>query len=451
MKTTQSSLSQRLLSLLNEPIGLLGFGVEGQSTGRFLQQHGFGNITVFDKKKSSVLPDGMHYVGGDDYLSRLPTNGTLFRSAGIREDLPEIALFKSQGGIVTSQIELFLKLFPPDHIIGITGTLGKGTCCSLLHHICKEAGIPSLLGGNIGTAALDLAEKMTPDTYAILELSSFQLSSLKQSPGYAAVLKTTCEHLDWHLSQAEYWDCKANIVRFQKPEDVTVYYDDTEGSRWIAAHSGGQAISYGTKGDILVDHKLKWKNLSLSFEELAMPGRFNLQNAAAASCLAVHIGVPFSLIKKAITTFKGLEHRLEYVRTFRHISFYNDSYATRPDATIGALRSFSQEPIGLILGGSEKYADFSELAAVICQNPYIRAIALIGESGRRILIEIEKDLPSGAKSIQILPSLEDAITYLLNHIKSGIILLSPACASFGLFANYKERGKIFKHLVSLIK
>jgi UDP-N-acetylmuramoylalanine--D-glutamate ligase len=443
------SSAKEISAILKEPIGILGYGIEGQSTCRFLLENGFAGLVVFDQKDPGPLPSGVIYAGETDYLSKLNRVNFLFRSAGIRPDKKEILDFTERGGTLSSQVELLFKLVSRDKIIGVTGTLGKGTCCSLLHKMLIEGGEKVVLGGNVGTAVLDLVKSIEPGTWIILELSSFQLSTLSDSPGFAIVLRTTSEHMDWHVSQQEYWDHKANLVRFQQKGDRTVYCEDSQGSQWIAGHSDGQVLGYGADSTVKVtENEWRWKDLGLTMDGHSLLGSFNLGNVAAAAVTARNIGVSKEAVLSAASSFKGLEHRLEYVGARDGLKFFNDSYATRPEATIGALKAFAQEQVGLIMGGSEKHSEFARLSATIAGRSNIRAIALIGDTATRLERELESVSLSQKTELKICGTLEEALGFLLQRIQKGIILLSPACASFGLFADYKDRGNKFKQLVN---
>ncbi len=438
---------------LLEPIGILGFGVEGESTCRYLLQQGYRRIVVLDCKQPQELPSSVEYAGEDDYLARLPQMRTVFRSAGVRPDLPELIAFRARGGIVTSQVEHYLGKTARENIFGVTGTLGKGTACTLLASMFAAANIPFRLGGNIGIPVLDLLPPKTGEKI-ILELSSFQLSTTQMSPAYAAVLRTTVEHLDWHTTREEYWKHKSNLVRFQKPGDGLVYCADAEGSRNIAGKSPAHPIAYGRDQAIDVGpDKITWREsgLEIQLADIRIKGAFNLENVAAAGTLAQMAGAPLQAVVQGAGNFTGLEHRLEFVREWKGRAFYNDSYATRPEATQGAVEAFAAEltgkgeGLGLILGGSDKKADFSEMARLLVRAPHLRAVALIGETAAPLESEL---LRSGFPGhLRRLPGLEEALGYLLSEIENGVILLSPACASFGLFANYKDRGMRFKKLV----
>ncbi|MEO6094706.1 MAG: UDP-N-acetylmuramoyl-L-alanine--D-glutamate ligase [Fibrobacteria bacterium] len=448
---------------IREPIGVVGYGVEGMSTCAYLLGRGFSDITVFDRNPPKNLDARARYagtggvgMGGSAYLSGprgLSAMRTVFRSAGVRPDLPEIAAFAAAGGTLTSQVGLAFALAGRDRIIGITGTVGKGTCCSLLADMLAEAGIRAKLGGNIGVPALELAADLAPGEKLILELSSFQLSSLSQSPAYAAVLRTTTEHLDWHPDRAEYWLHKSRLVANQQPGDFLAYCADAEGSIWIAERSPARKAAFGAGAEIRIDGKeISWskRGFKIPLAATRLKGAFNLENIAAAGALALELGAEPRDVVAAAMAFKGLEHRLEFVRDHEGVAYYNDSYATRPEATIGAVKALQDAPLGLILGGSEKHADFAELAGILAAAEQLQAIALIGQTANRLradLAEAGIGKPAGDPEIRKCASLEEAVAFLRGRVARGAIALSPACASFGMFENYQERGKAFKRLI----
>lgn len=456
--------------VLQEPIGVLGYGVEGQSTCRFLLERGFRDIVVFDRTAPKDPDPRLRHAAigpGGNYLEGLPAMKTVFRSAGVRPDLPELEAFLARGGTLTSQVGLAFHLAGRERIIGVTGTVGKGTCCSILLDMLLASGIKARLGGNIGVPALDLAASLAADELLILELSSFQLSALPVSPRMAIVLRTTSEHLDWHVSQEEYWRHKANLVAHQQPGDLLVYCADAPGSAWMAALGDARKIAYGRSAEIRLDaESLAWvtRKFTLGLAETRLKGAFNLENLAPAAAVALELGADPARVKAAAAGFRGLEHRLEFVREHGGISYYNDSYATRPEATLGAVEALKDGPLGLILGGSEKHADFRELAAAIAASGHVKAIALIGQTADRLEAELLRAGvggrggagSAGAGGMRIFPSLEAAVGFLVEAVGKAApdaaggtpsIVLSPACASFGMFENYKERGKAFKRLV----
>jgi UDP-N-acetylmuramoylalanine--D-glutamate ligase len=453
---------------IREPIGVVGYGVEGRSTCAWLLARGFRDITVFDRKAPEGLDDRVHYAApapGGSYLAGLGNMRTVFRSAGVRADQGELAAFAAAGGTLTSQVGLAFALAGRDRIIGVTGTVGKGTCCSILHAMLTEAGIPVRLGGNIGVPALDLTEGLGEGEWLLLELSSFQLSALPVSPKVAVVLRTTSEHLDWHPTRDEYWLHKGNLAKNQGPGDLLVHCADAPGSAFIAGLGGARRISYGPGAEdrevgaedrevgaaqdiVIAGGRLEWvtRGFTLSLAETRLKGAFNLENLAAAAAVALELGADPDKVKAAAARFEGLEHRLEFVREHRGIAWYNDSYATRPEASIGAVKALADAPLGLVLGGSEKHADFSELAAAVAAAPQVKAVALIGQTADRLRTDL---LAAGVAPALLRPcaTLEEAVQFLAESVGRGAVALSPACASFGLFENYKERGKAFKRLV----
>ena len=433
-----------------EPIAILGYGLEGKSTLQHLLRWGYKDIRILDRTAPKESPPGISVQFGEDYLVGLKTVATAIRSPGVRPFQPEIMEFQARGGILSSQAETVFSLRGTERIVGVTGTLGKGTCCSLLSAMLTQAGLAHQLAGNIGVPPLDTLESLRSEEWLVLELSSFQLSTLGQSPGMAIVLKTTSEHLDWHASQQEYWDHKGHLTRYQQPSQVCVYFEDSPGSAFIGGLGKGRKIPFGERAEIRIsESSIHWPqaSLHLDLQDTQLFGAFNLQNLAAAATAALEMGASAENIREAARHFSPLEHRLEFVGTFNGVSFFNDSYATRPDATLGVIRALRGQTTGLILGGSEKYADFHELALGLQQETHVHALALIGQTAQRLESELSACGVLQNRPYRLCLSLEEALEFLRSQIKTGAILLSPACASFGLFANYKDRGYAFKRLV----
>lgn len=484
---------KKLANLLKGKVGILGYGIEGKSTLRFLQKFGISNLIVFDKKEQEAI-DGVEFCCGEKYLSHLNQCDIVIRSAGISPLKKEILSYVRYGGKTSSQVELFFDLWKGD-IVGVTGTLGKGSCVSMIEHILNKAGVPAFAAGNIGIPVLELIEnyycKGSADVWPILELSSFQLMNLKRSPTIAVALKSTSEHLDWHKDIEEYIEAKANLSRFQNSNDLCVYYGDVRGSRHISNCSMARKSVITHNQNFLEDiccvskygHLILLKDLllevwdikkgqklaELSIDDCAVNGDFQLENIGAAICVALEIGVSVENAISHVKSFIGLEYRMEKVEELSLINsnskkvklnFINDSYATRPDATIAAIKSL-QNPSSLILGGSEKYADFSELMQTIEESQQLEVIAIIGNTAQRLKKDIKESKFSG--EYKIFDTLDEAFVYCVEYILSKnvedelcdnakrSILLSPACASFGLFANYKERAKSFNRLVANFK
>lgn len=432
-------------------VGILGFGVEGQSTLRFLVREGATKIVVMDKNPVTLpeLPASVSVkvVSGENYLDGLSECKIVVRSAGIYPMSPELFKFQREGGELTSQAEIFFEAVEESSIIGVTGTLGKGSTVSMIRHILNHAGEPCVIGGNFGVPMLDLLADADQDRINILELSSFQLMTLSTSPHVGVVLKVSSEHLDWHKTVEEYRDAKANLVRYQKRGDVCVFFQDAEPTKNIANQSQGQKFAFGHyKGaTVWIDGEtLRLGNAELRLSDCKTRGVYQLENMAAATLATLAEGVDINTIFEALKTYETLPLRMEFRGEIAGIEFYNDSYATRPDATMAAVKSMKR-PFSLILGGSEKNADFAEMFGVIAGLENLKSIAFIGATAVRMKTAAEEakvNVP-----MEIFPGLEAAFDRCTEIGNGGAVLMSPACASFGLFKNYKVRGEVFNKLV----
>lgn len=432
-------------------VGILGFGVEGQSTLRFLLREGATKIVVMDKN-SVELPEipasvTVKVVSGENYLDGLSECSVVVRSAGIYPMSQELLKFQMDGGVLTSQAEIFFEQVEEASIIGVTGTLGKGSTVSMIRHILNVAGEPCVIGGNFGVPMLDLLADANQDRINILELSSFQLMTLSTSPHVGVVLKVSSEHLDWHKTVEEYRDAKANLVRYQKRNDICVFFQDAEPTKNIAANSSGQKFSFGHyKGaSVWIDGEtLRLGDAELRLSDCKTRGVYQLENMAAATLATLAVGIDVNTIFEALKTYETLPLRMEFRGEIAGIEFYNDSYATRPDATMAAVKSMKR-PFSLILGGSEKNADFAEMFDVIAALENLKCIQFIGATAERMKTAAEAS--SVKVPMEIFPTLEAAFERAVQIGRGGTVLMSPACASFGLFKNYKVRGEVFNKLV----
>ena len=444
-------------SNLVAPVGVLGFGVEGQSTFNYLIRSGIKDIVVMDKNPVNLpdVPAGVNVktFSGDNYMDGLKDCVTVVRSAGVYPMSQDLFKFQMNGGLMTSQIQLFLDQTNSKKTIGVTGTLGKGSTVSMISHILTKCGVNNEIGGNFGVPALDLLETETPDRVSILELSSFQLMTLSVSPDVGVVLRVSTEHLDWHKTVEEYRDAKANLVRWQKRNGTCVYLKEAEPTVKIAGESPAAtkyAVSYanGTgNGDAVIDGAtLAIDGEKLFLSDCKVRGIYQLENMAAATLAVKAIGIKVADAFEALKSYETLPFRMEFKGEKNGIEFYNDSYATRPDATIAATASMKR-PFALILGGSEKNADFTELSQILVKDrPNLKRVALIGATAERML---ESLMQAGLQvPAKIFPTLEEAFADSLAIGEGGTVIMSPACASFGLFKNYKVRGQVFDKLVN---
>ncbi len=446
-------------------IAVVGTGVEGISSARFLKSVG-GLVTLLDQKTERELDPEIvlqakaleiPIIWKEDFLKEINRFEIIVRTPGIRPDVPEFLAAKEKGVQVTSNTKIFFDLCPCP-IIGVTGTKGKGTTSTLIYQILKRAGKNAFLGGNIGTPALDLLNNLTQNDIVVLELSSFQLFDLEKSPHIAAILMVTCEHLDWHKDSEEYKNAKFNIMKYQNPGNFAVINVDYPVSKEFLNLGQAKKIQVSTKDElnsgVFLANEGIYRRIGVAAErvmpvaDVGLIGKHNLENVVAAVGVATALNINVMQISQAIKEFKGLEHRLEFVREVSGVKYYNDSFSTTPETAIAALKSFT-EPEILILGGSDKGSDYSELGKEIVNSPNIKAIILIGQMGPKIKESIKKagefkgEFKEGAKDMAEIISLAKEIA------KEGdVVLLSPACASFGMFKNYKQRGLSFKEAVN---
>lgn len=435
---------------LISPVGILGFGVEGKSTFNYLVRKGIREIIVMDKNPVE-LPEAPAEVkvkvfSGENYLDGLKDSVTVVRSAGVYPLQNELFRFQSNGGALTSQIEIFLNETKSRSVIGVTGTLGKGSTVSMIRHALTACKIPCVIGGNFGVPALDLLKDDSPDRVSILELSSFQLMTLSVSPHIGVVLRVSTEHLDWHRSVEEYRDAKANLVRWQRRNDYCIYMKEAAPSVVISRESGAQKLCFGkTDADAVFSKDfLSIDGYTLKLSDCKVRGSYQLENMAAALLAVKALGADVPCALQSLKSYESLPFRMEFKGEKNGVEFYNDSYATRPDATMAAVKSMKR-PFALILGGSEKNADFSELSQLLAGISNLKRIELIGATAERMKDSLQKN---GVEvPMQIFPDLDKAFADACSLGSGSSVLLSPACASFGLFKNYKVRGECFDALV----
>lgn len=343
-------------------------------------------------------------------------------------------------------------------VAGVTGTFGKGTVTTILSRMLDASGVLHAVGGNIGVAMLDLLRRDDLPGTAVLELSSFQLSDLGPLPGLppeafsprvGVVGRVTIEHLDWHRDQVEYWEAKARLCEEQTESDHAVFLLDDPGSVFVGMagssfhHGIGPGGAFAPGPDDLRDAEGR---VVLARSDMRVPGAFQIQNVSLALQASLLLGGDLDASLRAAREFDGLPHRLQFVGEKDGVRFYNDSYATRPEATLAAVEALSDRPIALVLGGSDKGIDFAELANGLRATPSLAYVALIGATAGRLREALERD---GAAPFRIEdhPHLPEAFAACREAVRGGgSVLLSPACASFGLFRNYKARGEAFTAL-----
>jgi len=462
-----------------------------------------------DGKLVNILKNSnFEFELGHEHLDNLEKFDIIFRSPGIPYLNEKIQQARAAGAIISSQVKLFYDLCPCP-IIGVTGTKGKGTTSSLIYEMlkkpqtynsklknysdchCEESATRQsnsnetmkpldyardrqlnnvYLAGNIGEPAIALIDKLSKEDIVVLELSSFQLQDMEKSPHIAVVLNISVDHLDYHKDELEYKESKKSIVKYQTKNDYAVINQDYLTSYQFSADtvarvyyfSGKESVDQGAflrklqisndklqNSDDVYEVVLKMgdgEEVVCRSDEIKLIGKHNLENIAAASVAARLAGADTKSIAEAAKSFVGLPHRLDYLKEVNGVKFYDDSYATSPEPTMVAIDSFDK-PIHLILGGSSKGADFTRLAEKITRSK-IKSVSLIGDEKDKI----EKSLTEAKYSGKIIRSegnFKQIIKEVLESAKRGeIALLSPACASFGLFKNYKDRGEKFSKAVN---
>lgn len=450
--------------LKGKNIVLIGLGTEGISTAKYLlkNQISFSILDENDGLKipEEILPGVKETHLGANYLVTLNKFEVIFRSPGIRISLPLLQQALKNGQLITSQTKFFFENCPAS-IIGVTGTKGKGTTSALIYEILKKAGKTVFLGGNIGAPMLDFLDETKPADWVVLELSSFQLVDLHLSPKVAVVLMTTVDHLDYHLTEGAYWQAKSSIVSHQTATDFAVLNHESNVAMSFAHKTNGKLIyfsknkkvspgAYVQEGKIMTDIQGEILTL-MKVEEVSLLGEHNLDNVCAAVTVGKILGIDNPVIKMVVMGFKGLPHRLEFCGEVDGVKFFDDSASTNPETAIAAIKSFTKPEV-FILGGSSKGADFSKLGQEIAFNSNVVGIILIGEEGPKIAQAIKSN---GTFTGFILTSLKDLNEAVRRAKKltphGGVVVLSPACASFDMFKNYAQRGEEFKSLVKLLE
>lgn len=460
----------------DKKIAVIGIGIEGVSSAEYLVGKG-AKVSVLDKKEEEKIDkESLRKVKrlkaklilGEKYLKDLDTYDIILRSPGVKMDIAEIKEVLRSGAKITSQTKIFFDLCP-GKIIGVTGTKGKGTTSSLIYEMLKIQEIDAYLGGNIGLPPFEFLDKLNEQSVVVLELSSFQLQDLKKSPNIAVMLMVTSEHLDYHKDVFEYVDAKRNILKFQKPEDFAILNKDYIPTRESDIHTDASIFEvsrleevkegcYVNDGKIIIRVKedsslfglnATYKTINIvSTKDIFLPGQHNLENVCAAVMAAYLCGVSKANISTVLKSFKGLEHRLELVGEVKGVRYYDDSFSTTPETAIAAIKAFDNPEI-LILGGSTKKSDFKELGETINKATNIKAIIGIGEEWLRIKFLVPEPK---FQVIEDCKNMKEIVKSASKIAEEGdVVLLTPACASFDMFKNYKQRGELFKEEVMKLK
>jgi UDP-N-acetylmuramoylalanine--D-glutamate ligase len=445
-----------MMELNNKRVLVVGLGKSGVASALFLKAHG-ARVTVSDTKSGdelrneipTLLDHGITVETGGHGERTFRGQDLIVVSPGVPVDAPPLAQARALGESVIGEIELAAQ-YLPGPIVAITGSNGKTTTTTLTGEILTAGGLPTLVGGNIGTPAISLAGRARPETVIVLEVSSFQLETIKTfRPKIAVVLNVTPDHLDRHKTLEAYVDAKARIFENQTAEDFAVLNADDPTCVTMAGRTRAQVFWFSRQKDVAQGAWVRDGNILfrdgtqqrevMQVSEIPLKGAHNLENVLAAACAGVLMGCEPEKIRQAVRDFKAVEHRLEFVATIRGVDYYNDSKATNVDATIKALESFPAN-IHLILGGKDKGSDYTVLNELLRQR--VKRVYTIGAAAAKIESQI--------KSVEIVhaETLESALRKANAIAEVGdVVLLAPACASFDQFKSYEHRGRVFKEIV----
>lgn len=435
---------------------VVGLGKSGVASALFLKKHG-ARVTVSDTKSGDdlrkeipvLLDNGITVETGGHGERTFREQDLIVVSPGVPVDAPPLVQSRARGEAVIGEVELAAQ-FLRGPIVGITGSNGKTTTATLVGEIMTTAGFPTLVGGNIGTPAISLAEKSTPQTVIVLEISSFQLETIRSfRPKVAVVLNVTPDHLDRHRTFEIYANAKARIFENQNGSDFAVLNLDDPTCVEMRRSLKAQVFWFSRQKEVergawVRDERIVFRDDHgqkeiLALSDIPLKGAHNLENVLAAVCAAALMGCAPEKVRQAVSNFKAVEHRLEYVATIRGVDYFNDSKATNVDATIKALESFPKN-IHLILGGKDKGSDYTVLNDLLSKR--VKRVYTIGAAAAKIESQIK------GPEVVHAETLENALRRANAVAQPGdIVLLAPACASFDQFKSYEHRGQTFKDIV----
>ena len=455
-----STIKEYLEEIQGRPVAVIGMGVSNTPLIKMLLRAG-AEVTVRDRVPRDRAAEqvqeleslGARMILGEEYLQDLHED-VIFRTPGLSPNTPELVNAVQRGIELSSEMELFFQTCP-SRLIGVTGSDGKTTTTTIIAEFLKEAGRNVYVGGNIGKPLLPDVADMVEEDFAVLELSSFQLMTMEQSPHIAVVTNLSPNHLDYHHTIEEYVRAKKNIFLHQGEGDRAIFNYDNQLTRDLAEKAGGAVTFFSRRerleeGVYLRDGAIWLTNAQGSREvlptrDIRLPGVHNIENYMAAIA-AVDGLVPDKCVRAVAARFQGVEHRIELVRELDGVKYYNDSIGTSPSRTVACLESFP-EPVILIAGGYDKGIPFHALALEIRER--VKTLVLTGDTARAIRQAVEEaEGGRGGPEIIQTEDLAGAVEAARRAAGPGdVVVLSPACAAFDRFKNFMERGRAFKELV----
>lgn len=453
-----NKLDEFKYNVAGKNITVIGIGISNLPLIKYLVSLG-ANVTACDRRSAEDFGEnyteleklGVKFNLGDGYLNNL-SGDMIFKTPGMRYDVPELLKAKENGSIVTSEMEVFFEVCP-SHIIAVTGSDGKTTTTTLIHKMMTDAGYKTWLGGNIGNPLLTDTEKMKENDWVILELSSFQLHTMRKSPEIAVITNISPNHLDMHKDYKEYIDAKKNIMLYQNEGDTLIVNADNQVTADIGKSANGAVKYFSRNGmaDVYLDGNIIKRGIVeiLNIKDIKIPGMHNVENYMAAIA-AVSGLVSKEVIVNVAKTFGGVEHRIELVRTLDGVKYYNSSIDSSPNRTINTLRVFPNKVI-MIAGGKDKGIPYDEIGPALAEH--VKVLILIGATSDKIqeALDAEINKTGNGKDIEVIraTSYEDAVNTARSKAHDGdVVLLSPASTSFDMFRNFEERGNLFKKIVN---
>ena len=456
-----STIQEYLSALKGKKVAVIGIGVSNTPLIKMLLRAGI-SVTACDKNAREDFggqAEALESLGatlclGPDYLDHLD-HDVIFRTPGLRPDVPQLLAAKERGSVITSEMEVFFTVCPCK-TIAVTGSDGKTTTTTIIAELLKAAGKSVYVGGNIGKPLLPDVDGMEPEDIAVLELSSFQLMTMEHSPDIAVVTNLAPNHLDVHTSMSEYIAAKENIFTHQSESGLLVVNQDNPITCGFAEHARGRVTCFSRReelrrgvfvkdGAIWVANDMHLRPV-LPLDGILLPGDHNVENYMAAIA-ALDGLVPDEVIRAFAARFAGVEHRIELVRTVDGVRYYNDSIASSPTRTIAGLRSFHQKVI-LIAGGYDKHIPFDQLGPEVVEH--VKLLVLTGATAPKICAAVESApgyQPGKPEILEEEDFTQAVLTARERAVQGDVVLLSPACASFDKFKNFMERGAAFKKII----
>lgn len=441
-------------SMADKRVTVIGIGISNLPLIKYLVKLG-SKVSACDRRTKEQLGDtyeeltgmGVKIYSGENYLDFLDAD-VIFKTPGMRYDVPELLAAKEKGAEVTSEMEVFFDVCP-SNIIAVTGSDGKTTTTTLIHKMMTAQGYKTWLGGNIGNPLLTQTEGMKKDDWVILELSSFQLHTMKKSPKIAVMTNISPNHLDMHKDYKEYIDAKKNIMLYQQQDDKLIVNLDNEVTAGIGKEAKGEVkyFSRKTKADVYLDNDIikRGDTPVLNINDIKIPGMHNVENYMAAIA-AVEGLVDDEVIVDIAKTFGGVEHRIELVRTLDGVRYYNSSIDSSPNRTLNTLNVFGKNVV-MIAGGKDKGIPYDAVGEPI--KEHVKALILIGATADKIEDAVKAADKEGKVEILRASEYKEAVDLARSRAEKGdVVLLSPASTSFDRFKNFEERGNLFKKLVN---